>query len=67
MFQVMQDVSHPNLVSFIDCHLMEKELWIAMELLEGGSLTDVAMQQIMSEGLIAAVSRLAIVLSRLFN
>ncbi|KAL2263876.1 hypothetical protein VTK26DRAFT_4553 [Humicola hyalothermophila] len=40
---VMRENKHANIVNFIDSFLMdnEKELWVVMEYMEGGALTDV--------------------------
>lgn len=56
---VMQTSCHSNIVEYIDSLLLEDELWIVMECMEGGTLTDIIQVAVapMSEGQIAAVSR----------
>ncbi|CAB4380216.1 unnamed protein product [Rhizophagus irregularis] len=52
---VMRESKHKNIVNFIDSYLFAGELWVIMEYMEGGSLTDVVTTNIMSEGQIARV------------
>ena len=52
---VMRESKHKNIVNFIDSYLFSGELWVIMEYMEGGSLTDVVTTNIMSEGQIARV------------
>ena len=38
---IMRDYHHPNIVEMHDSFLVEDELWVVMEFLEGGALTDI--------------------------
>ena len=37
----MRDYHHANIVEMHDSYLVEDELWVVMEFLEGGALTDI--------------------------
>lgn len=54
---VMKESKHRNIVNFIDSYLVKGDLWIVMEYMEGGSLTDVVTHCLLSEGQIGAVCR----------
>ncbi|OWZ61736.1 hypothetical protein AYX15_06082 [Cryptococcus neoformans] len=54
---VMRESAHPNIVNFKDSYLWQGDLWVVMEYMEGGSLTDVVTAHCMSEAQIASVSR----------
>lgn len=40
--RLMATMNHPNIIKFYSAHLIENTLWILMELMDGGSLTNVA-------------------------
>ncbi|SCV00251.1 LAMI_0G03862g1_1 [Lachancea mirantina] len=54
---VMKASKHENIVNFIDSYLLKGDLWVVMEYMEGGSLTDVVTHCILTEGQIGAVCR----------
>ena len=57
---IMRDYHHPNIVEMYDSFLVEDELWVVMEYLEGGALTDIVTNVRMTEEQIATVSMMCL-------
>lgn len=53
---VMKESTHPNIVNFLDAFLKgNSELWVVMEYMEGGALTDVIDNNTLEEDQIATI------------
>ncbi|KAJ3007632.1 Protein kinase, partial [Thoreauomyces humboldtii] len=52
---VMKESQHPNIVNYLDSFLVKGELWVIMEYMEGGPLTDIIDNNSMNEPQIAAI------------
>lgn len=37
----MKEYPHNNVVTYYDSYLVDEELWVLMEFIDGGSLTDI--------------------------
>ncbi|XP_063037545.1 serine/threonine-protein kinase PAK 3-like [Melospiza melodia melodia] len=51
----MRDNRSPNIVTYLDSYLVDAELWLAMEFMDGGTLFDVLRAVYLEEGQIGAV------------
>ncbi|CAO3648909.1 unnamed protein product [Mucor fragilis] len=54
---VMKRSQQKNIVNFIESYLWNGDLWVVMEYMEGGSLTDVVTCNMIMEGQIAAICK----------
>ncbi|KAJ3192246.1 hypothetical protein HK101_006845 [Irineochytrium annulatum] len=52
---VMKESQHPNIVNYLDSFIVKAELWVVMEYMEGGALTDIIDNNTMTETQIAAI------------
>lgn len=41
---IMRDYQHPNIVEMYGSYLVDDELWVVMEYMAGGALTDIVTQ-----------------------
>ena len=55
--QVLKELNHKNLVNFIECFCDNRKLWVVMEFLAGGALTDIVTKSSLKEPQIAAISK----------
>ncbi|XP_030823732.1 serine/threonine-protein kinase PAK 3-like [Camarhynchus parvulus] len=55
--QIMKENRHPNIVNYIDSYLVNEDLWLVMEYVDGGTLTSVLVRLLMEERMIAAISK----------
>ncbi|TGZ58394.1 hypothetical protein CRM22_009675 [Opisthorchis felineus] len=56
---VMKELRHESIVNYLESHLIRSanELWVTMDYLDGGPLTDVVMETVMEVPIIAAVTK----------
>ncbi|XP_053788238.1 serine/threonine-protein kinase PAK 3-like isoform X3 [Vidua chalybeata] len=54
---VMKTNENPNLVNYLDSYLLDEHLWLVMEYMDRGTLSDVISETHMSEREMAAISR----------
>ena len=54
---VMKESQHPNIVNFLESYLVRAtELWVVMEYMEGGALTDIIENNTLEEDQISNIS-----------
>ncbi|XP_059349220.1 serine/threonine-protein kinase PAK 3-like [Ammospiza nelsoni] len=54
---IMKKCRSPSVVNYLDSYLLGEELWLVMEYMDGGTLSDVIRKTFLSEDHIAAISR----------
>ncbi|XP_054139220.1 serine/threonine-protein kinase PAK 1-like [Melozone crissalis] len=55
--RIMERCRSPNVVKYLDSYLVGEELWLVMEYMDGGALSDIIYKTCLSEHHIAAISR----------
>ncbi|TRZ13720.1 hypothetical protein HGM15179_013392 [Zosterops borbonicus] len=55
--RIMKENRHPNIVNYIDSYLVDEDLWLVMEYVDGGTLTSVLIRVFIEERMIAAISK----------
>src|SRR3984885_15167702 len=54
--QVMKESQHPNIVNFLESYLVKNvDLWVVMEYMEGGALTDIIENNTLEEDQISSI------------
>jgi protein-serine/threonine kinase len=51
----MRESQHPNIVNYLDSYLVNEELWVVMEYMDGGPLTDIIERNTINETQIATI------------
>ncbi|XP_058680397.1 serine/threonine-protein kinase PAK 3-like [Ammospiza caudacuta] len=54
---VMKINKHRNIVNYLKSYLVDRQLWMIMEYMDGGTLSDIINETYVSEGQIATISR----------
>ncbi|XP_050843261.1 serine/threonine-protein kinase PAK 3-like [Serinus canaria] len=54
---IMKRNRNPSVVNYLDSYLLGEEVWLVMEYMDGGALSDVISETFLSEDEIAAISR----------
>lgn len=53
---IRKELRHPNIVNFLESYLVRSnELWVVMEYMDGGALTDIVENYTLEEGQIANI------------
>ncbi|XP_064260630.1 serine/threonine-protein kinase PAK 3-like isoform X2 [Passer domesticus] len=54
---IMKKYRSPSVVNYLDSYLLGEELWLVMEYMDGGALSDIISKSYLSEDEMAAISR----------
>lgn len=53
--RIMKECQHPSIVNYIDSFLVKEYLWVVMEYMEGGMLTDIIDREKFTESQISTI------------